>query len=206
MRPRVTTTTTTTSENGPPDPLAGLDDVDREYLMKKRVLELPPRECVYVASCLSHETLVLLLLCLVSVSSLPLLTNHNREAIFKSYFEFVFPYAPILDKIEFLRDYYSGCYSHFLVQAVLASGSLYAPMDVLSACGFGFQSRSDAQVAFCAKAALLYDFECERRQLRMLQGSAILGTTPCIHVTDKEFRYWFHNAIRLAVKMGLNQW
>lgn len=31
-----------------PDPLAGLDEIDREYLLKKRVLDLPPRECVYV--------------------------------------------------------------------------------------------------------------------------------------------------------------
>ncbi|GFP51862.1 fusaric acid cluster transcription factor FUB12 [Trichoderma asperellum] len=78
---------------------------------------------------------------------------------------------------------------------------LHAPVDVLSACGFA--SRSAAQESFFSKAKLLHDFAAEDDPLLMLQGSIILCMVILDHPTDRDFSYWFHNAIRLATKLDL---
>ncbi|KAJ9143305.1 Fusaric acid cluster transcription factor FUB12 [Pleurostoma richardsiae] len=125
-------------------------------------------------------------------------------AIFlKCYFEFVHPYLPVFNRVEFMQSYESGQYSAFLMQAILAIAALYAPAEALQSCGF--TERSTAQASFFSKAAILYDFRCERSQLRMLQGSLILSSTVFSYSLDKDFRYWFHNAVRIAVKMGLHK-
>ncbi|KAL7959290.1 hypothetical protein V8C34DRAFT_304094 [Trichoderma compactum] len=42
-------------------------------------------------------------------------------------------------------------------------------------------------------------------QLRSLQGSIVLGMTAVTGSFDRDFRYRIHNAVRLAVKMGLHK-
>jgi hypothetical protein len=109
----------------------------------------------------------------------------------------------VFNRVEFMQSYESGQYSAFLMQAILAIAALYAPAEALQSCGF--TERSTAQASFFSKAAILYDFRCERSQLRMLQGSLILSSTVFSYSLDKDFRYWFHNAVRIAVKMGLHK-
>lgn len=89
------------------------------------------------------------------------------------------------------------------MQAVLATAASYAPMSLLEDCGY--VDRLSAQKAFYSKATLLYDFRCEKSQLRLLQGSLILGMIAFSYSLDKDFRYWFHNSLRLAIKMGLHK-
>lgn len=50
---------------------------------------------------------------------------------------------------------------------------------------------------------LLHDFATEDDPLLMLQGSIILCMVILDHPTDRDFGYWFHNAIRLATKLDL---
>lgn len=88
------------------------------------------------------------------------------------------------------------------MHAILTTATLYAPADVISACGF--HDRSAAQAAFLSKATLLYDFQYETAPLSMLQGSIILGTVILGHAADKDFQYWFHNSIRLAAKLDIH--
>lgn len=102
-----------------------------------------------------------------------------------------------------MYSYESGHCSAFLLHAILAIAALYAPTETLLASGF--TERSAAQESFFSKATILYDFRCERSQLRMLQGSLILSSTVFSYSLDKDFRYWHFNAVRLAVKMGLHK-
>lgn len=125
----------------------------------------------------------------------------NRDALIKTYFEHVYPFAPVIDRADFIRTYQSGDCSLFLLCAVLTPASLHVPADVLSACGF--DSRSAAQESFFSKAKLLHDFTTEDDPLLMLQGSIILCLVILDHPTDRDFGYWFHNAIRLATKLNL---
>ncbi|KAL7911545.1 hypothetical protein GGI35DRAFT_443036 [Trichoderma velutinum] len=128
--------------------------------------------------------------------------KHYCDVFLQSYFRLAYPTSPVFDPFEFIQSYDSGTYSFFLLQAVLANAALYVPQEVLEACGF--VSRSEAIETFCTRAALLYDFNCEKSQLRLLQGSAVLAMTGYAGSRDKDFGYWYHNAVRLAIKMGVH--
>ena len=107
----------------------------------------------------------------------------------------------MINRVDFIRGYQSGHCSLFLLYVILAPASVHAPADVLSACGFA--SRSAAQELFFSKAKLLHDFSAEDDPLLMLQGSIILCMVILDHPTDRDFGYWFHNAIRLATKLDI---
>ncbi|KAF2228834.1 hypothetical protein EV356DRAFT_537744 [Viridothelium virens] len=125
----------------------------------------------------------------------------HLDNFIKTYFDHVYPFAPVIDRADFIRGYQSGDCSLFLLRVLLTPASLHAPADVLSACGFA--SRSAAQESFFSKAKLLHDFAAEDDPLLMLQGSIILCTVILDRPTDRDFGYWFHNAIRLATKLDL---
>ncbi|KAM0256120.1 hypothetical protein ACHAQJ_005207 [Trichoderma viride] len=116
------------------------------------------------------------------------------EAMLQTYFSIAHPHAPILDPVEFLQSYYSGTFSLFLMQAILSNASMYAPMTLLEACGFN--GRYEAIETYYSRANVLYQFGCERNQLRSLQGSVVLGLTAMSGSFDRDFRYWLYNAIR----------
>ncbi|KAI1137545.1 fungal-specific transcription factor domain-containing protein [Hypoxylon sp. FL0543] len=126
---------------------------------------------------------------------------HHLDALIMTYFDHVYPFAPVISRADFIRGYQSGDCSLFVLRTILAPASLHAPADVLSACGFA--SRSAAQESFFSKAKLLHDFAAEDDPLLMLQGSIILCMVILDHPTDRDFGYWFHNAIRLATKLDL---
>ncbi|KAI9713834.1 MAG: hypothetical protein M1820_000564 [Bogoriella megaspora] len=125
----------------------------------------------------------------------------HLDALIKTYFDHVYPFAPVINRADFIRAYQSGDCSLFLLRVILTPASVHASADVLSACGFA--SRSAAQESFFSKAKLLHDFAAEDDPLLMLQGSIILCTVILDHPTDRDFGYWFHNAIRLATKLDL---
>ncbi|KAF4957113.1 hypothetical protein FGADI_3332 [Fusarium gaditjirri] len=152
--------------NPPPQ----LDEVDNEYLAKKKVFELPPPRFM--------------------------------DDIVKAYFDYVHPFAPILNRTDFIQSYRSGSCCLFLLHAVAAAASLYVTHDVLLGCGY--PDRSTAQASFFSKAKLFHDFHCQGDPLSMLQGSMILGAIILDHPSDRDFQYWFHNSVRRASKMGVH--
>lgn len=127
----------------------------------------------------------------------------GREKLLQVYFRQCHPYAPVFDRVQFMHSLASEGHSWFLVQAVLASSAQYAPLELLSQCGF--ENREAAQRQFSENAASLYDLGHERSQLRLLQGSIVLGSSISSYTQDKDFRYWLANAVRIAAKMGLHK-
>ncbi|GKU16401.1 unnamed protein product [Fusarium langsethiae] len=124
------------------------------------------------------------------------------DAFIKAYFDHVYPFAPILDRVEFMENYRSGNCSLFLLHAISTAGSSYVPIEVIQACGY--TDRSAAHMAFFLKAKLFHDFHCQGGSLPMLQGSMILGAIIPDHPSDRDFHYWFHNSVRWASKLGLH--
>lgn len=127
----------------------------------------------------------------------------TREVLLKTYFDYIYPYGPVIDRVDFLRNYRLGNYSLFLLYAMLAPATLHAPLDIITGCGF--DDRSSAQASFNAKATMLHDFQVESDPLPLLQGSIILGTLILDHSTDKDFHYWFYNSTRLAMKLEIHK-
>ncbi|KAL7974302.1 fungal-specific transcription factor domain-containing protein [Trichoderma sp. SZMC 28014] len=138
---------------------------------------------------------------LIKKGVLELPPSRYLDALVKTYFEYVHPFAPVIDRADFIRDYQSGDCSLFLLRVIITTASLYVPIDVLSACGFA--SRSAAQESFFSKAKLLHDFAAEDNPMLILQGSIILCRVILDHPTDRDCDYWFHNAILFATRLNI---
>ncbi|CEI61700.1 hypothetical protein FVEN_g2766 [Fusarium venenatum] len=126
----------------------------------------------------------------------------HMDAFVKAYFDHVYPFAPVLNRAEFMESYRSGDCSLFLLHAISTAGSPYVPLEVIKACGY--TDRSAAHMAFFLKAKLFHDFHCQGGSLPMLQGSMILGAIIPDHPSDRDFHYWFHNSVRWASRLGLH--
>lgn len=123
--------------------------------------------------------------------------------MFKIYFQYGFPYAPIIDRAEFLVQFDRKEYSLFLIQTLFASITPYTSKDLIARAGF--TDHADRQKTFYRRAVLLYDLNCEKDQLVVLQGSLLLGTSWRSYFIEKDFSFWRCNAARITVKMGLNR-
>ncbi|KAL7949782.1 hypothetical protein V8C42DRAFT_311939 [Trichoderma barbatum] len=125
------------------------------------------------------------------------------ETMLRRHFTSVYPLIPVFDYVDFMDSYLSGSFSWFMMQAILASAVPYTAMDTLTDCGF--KDRLTALEFFFSNAVKLYDFGCEESQLVKLQGSLILSTVLVSYTMDKDFRFWHHNAVRLAMRLGLHK-
>ncbi|KAM5374737.1 hypothetical protein ACJZ2D_006381 [Fusarium nematophilum] len=123
--------------------------------------------------------------------------------LLRLYFTCVYPYAPILDPIEFMKDYHDGRQSFFLLQSIFANVVPHAPLDCLH--DMGYRDRMAAQQELYSRATLLYDLGHEKSQLGRLQGSIMLSSLSFSYAGDKDYRYWFSNACRIATQMGLHR-
>ncbi|PIB00684.1 Cutinase transcription factor 1 beta [Cercospora beticola] len=125
------------------------------------------------------------------------------QEMFKVYFHYAFPYAPVVDRGELLAAYDRREHSSFLLQALLANAVPYASKELVEKCGY--PTHAAAQKSFYQRATLLYDFNCEKSQLALLQGSLLLGTQWVSYFSDKDFTFWAFNAVRLATRMGIHR-
>ncbi|KAF5640800.1 cutinase transcription factor 1 beta [Fusarium sp. NRRL 52700] len=123
--------------------------------------------------------------------------------LLKLYFTCVYPYAPILDRVQFMEDYYAGRHSVFIMQSILANVAAHTSEDILRQ--IGFKDRETAQKTFYSRATLIYDLGNETGQLSRLQGSIMLSSLLFSYAVDKDFRYWFSNACRIATQLGLHR-
>jgi hypothetical protein len=125
------------------------------------------------------------------------------EKMFRLYFDCVYPYTPIFNRVEFLQNFETASYSIFLVQCILTSAAPYAPLELLQEAGFN--DRHSACVGLFNRARLLYDFGVEKGQVPLLQGCLSLSLVSFAAAMDKDYRFWLTNAIRLATNMGLHR-
>ncbi|KAG4281967.1 hypothetical protein FPRO06_10871 [Fusarium proliferatum] len=123
--------------------------------------------------------------------------------LLKIYFTCVYPYAPILDRAQFMEEYYAGRQSMFTMQSILANVAAHAPEELLQR--IGFNDRETAQKTFYSRAILVYDLGGETGQLNRLQGSIMLSSLSFTYAMDKDYRYWFSNACRIATQLGLHR-
>jgi hypothetical protein len=174
--------------------LPQLDDIDNEYVTKKGVFDLPSARHL-------SGNLGSVIISLFESSSSLYSQSKTTELPSLTYFDHIYTFTPVIDRVDFIRGYQSGDYSLFLLYVMLIPVSIHVPLEVLSACGFA--NRLAAQELFFTKGKLLHDQAAEDDPLLMLQGPIILCMVILDHPTNREFSYWLHNAIRLATKLDL---
>lgn len=89
------------------------------------------------------------------------------------------------------------------MQAILTNVTPYAPISLIQEAGY--PDHVSADNAFYKNAVLLYDFQCEKSQLHLLQGTLLVGTHTISHFSDKDYRFWLLNAVRIATRMGIHR-
>lgn len=87
-------------------------------------------------------------------------TDECSKKLLRFYFDCVYPYAPILDRVDFLQDYQNGTVSTFLLQTIMASTIPYVSDELLHECGF--QDHATAQKTCFYRANLLCNLGAER--------------------------------------------
>ncbi|KAL2832190.1 hypothetical protein BJY01DRAFT_254008 [Aspergillus pseudoustus] len=125
------------------------------------------------------------------------------DKFLRLYFQCVHVYTPVVDRVQFLQEYRAQTISFFLLHSVLASVAPYCPTSLIQEAGF--DDYPSAQRTFINRARLLYDVGAERNQLRQLQGALLLSQVHVSLYTEKDYRYWLSNAMRIATKMGLHK-
>ncbi|KAL2830407.1 hypothetical protein BJY01DRAFT_227244 [Aspergillus pseudoustus] len=129
--------------------------------------------------------------------------RHVCDKLLSLFFDKVYIAMPVIDRVDFVQDYWQQPAPTFVMQSVLASAVPHAPIEILKAAGFS--DRASAQEAFFTRAKLLHDFDIEKRMLQRLQGSLILSVTHVSHYMQCDHRYWFSNATCIAARMGLHR-
>lgn len=169
--------------------LSGLDEADIEYLERKGAFTIPPADIWYTQA----------------PSPSLKWTNDlgDSDQFLRLYFQCVYIYAPVIDRLQFVLEYRNQTASTFLLQSILASVAPYAPTNLIH--DAGFEDYTSAQKTFIDRARLLYDIGAEKNQLRQLQGATILSHLYVSLYTEKDYRYWLSNATRIATKMGLHK-
>ncbi|KIW25997.1 uncharacterized protein PV07_09129 [Cladophialophora immunda] len=125
------------------------------------------------------------------------------DKILRVFFECVHAYAPVMDRVQFMRNYTNGSCSIVLMQAVMANAMPFISNDLIVE--MGFSTRAEAQRTFLTRAQLLYDFDTERSPLYLLQSCFFLSSLHTVRRTNKDYRFWFGNAVRIAFQMGLHR-
>ncbi|KAM0425449.1 hypothetical protein ACHAPT_009238 [Fusarium lateritium] len=131
-----------------------------------------------------------------------------QNALLWSFFEYVYPFIPVVDVEEFLgsvhdRDGTSGQVSLLLYQAVLFAGTAHVNMDHLKKAGFN--TRREARKAFFHRVRLLYDFNAEPDRVVIIQALLLMTLW---YETPKEHRntwHWIDVAISQAFAAGLHR-
>ncbi|KNG80716.1 hypothetical protein ANOM_011005 [Aspergillus nomiae NRRL 13137] len=125
------------------------------------------------------------------------------DQLIRLFFDRVYAYAPVFDRVRFTRDYRQQKPSLFLLHAILASAIPHASIELLH--DAGFDDHITAQRCFFTRAKLLHDVGGEKSQVRILQGSLFLAMSPVSRDMEKDHRYWISNAARIAIRLGLHR-
>ncbi|KAH8690552.1 hypothetical protein BGW36DRAFT_465466 [Talaromyces proteolyticus] len=173
------------------------DKKPRRYI--KIPLREPPNVGNQSGSCLDIRSTAYL----QSIGALDIPPSSTCQKLVRLYFERVFPYVPVLDRVSFMRKLSEGTCSIFLLQCILTSVTPYMSIEMLLEAGYS--DRTQAQRELFSKAQLLYDHGAERSQLHLLQGSLVLTASYFSFGLDKDCRFWLSNAVRLATQMGLHR-
>ncbi|KIM96082.1 hypothetical protein OIDMADRAFT_170745 [Oidiodendron maius Zn] len=131
-----------------------------------------------------------------------------RNALFRSYFEFVHPYMPLVEIHELLDIVEegtgaSGRISLLLFQAIMFAGTAFVDMEYLRAAGY--TNRKVARKAFFQKARVLYDFDYELDRVSLVQSLLLMTYWYETPDDQKDTWHWMGVAISLAHTIGLHR-
>lgn len=129
-----------------------------------------------------------------------------RNALLKSYIDYIHPHLPMLDLNDFLWRIHKNdgtqCISPLLFQAVMFAGTSSVDLQYLLLAGY--QDRDSARRAFFHRARLLYDFDMDKDRISIVQ-SLILMSYWHDFPEEKDCRHWLEIGLSLAQRLSLHR-
>ncbi|KAF2483262.1 fungal-specific transcription factor domain-containing protein, partial [Neohortaea acidophila] len=138
-------------------------------------------------------------------NALNLPSPHLQDALLQSFIEYTYPSMPVLNLHEFLtaieRRDGKHTISLLLLQAVLFAG--VATVDIRHLRHAGYQTRQTARRDFFQKVRLLYNFDCERDEVILVQSLLLMSCWGEVTDDGKDSSHWISIANSLCHNIGL---
>ncbi|KAJ9628263.1 hypothetical protein H2204_009380 [Knufia peltigerae] len=130
---------------------------------------------------------------------------HTCYQLFRTYFDYVHPHYPILDRTEFASQYADPTRppSYLLLQSVLFMAAGHCDMAVLREAGF--DSRYHARKTFFKRAKALYDNDHEPNKVTVVQAVFLISFWWNGPTDQKDTWHWLGIAISLALTLGMHR-
>ena len=130
---------------------------------------------------------------------------HTCHQLFHTYFEYVHPHYPILDRADFAAQYtdLKNPPSYFLLQSVLFMAAGHCDLSVLL--DAGFESRYHARKTFFQRAKALYDNDHEPNKVTVVQAVFLISFWWNGPTDQKDTWHWLGIAISLALVLGMHR-
>ena len=125
-------------------------------------------------------------------------------ALFKTFFDYVAPHYPIIDRVSFIFDYAipQRPPSWLLLHAVLFMAAGHCDKALLEQ---DFQSRHHARTTLFMRAKALYDADHERDKVAIVQAVFLMSFRWDNPIKTKDRWHWLGIAISLAVTIGMHR-
>ena len=125
--------------------------------------------------------------------------------LFRVYFTYVAPQYPIIDREAFIHGYAipQRPPSWLLLQAILFAAAGHCEETLLKEAGF--ESRSEARLAFFQRAKALFDADHEKDKITIIQSVFLMSFWWASPVDSKDAWHWLGIAINLALAIGLHR-
>ncbi|KAH8817342.1 fungal-specific transcription factor domain-containing protein [Xylogone sp. PMI_703] len=168
-----------------------------------RNLTLPPYFKPFPSS-ISEEDLDYL----ANKGALSIPPKELRNALLKSFIDFVHPYMPIVSLEEVIsaierENGEGGTISLLLFQSIMFTGVAF--VDTKSLEKGGFETRKIARRVLFHRARTLYDFSCEHDDITLIQSFLLLSYWFESPNDEKNTRHWLALAVSLGQIIGLHR-
>lgn len=126
-------------------------------------------------------------------------------SLFKTFFEYVAPHYPIIDRRSFIVEYAIPRRppSWLLLQAVIFMAAGHCDEALLK--DAGFESRHHARMIFFKRAKALYDADYERDKVTIIQAVFLMSFWWADPSDPKDTWHWLGIAINLALSIGMHR-
>ncbi|OCT48972.1 cutinase transcription factor 1 alpha [Cladophialophora carrionii] len=130
---------------------------------------------------------------------------HTCYQLFRTYFEYVHPHYPVLDRADFAAQYTDLEHppSYLLLQSVLFMAAGHCDLSVLIEAGF--HSRYHARKTFFQRAKALYDSDHEPNKVTVVQAVFLISFWWNGPTDQKDTWHWLGVAISLALTLGMHR-
>jgi hypothetical protein len=130
---------------------------------------------------------------------------HTCYQLFRTYFDYVHPHYPIVDRSEFASQYAdpSNPPSYLLLQSVLFMAAGHCELSILQEAGF--ESRYHARKTFFQRAKALYDNDHEPDKVTVVQAVFLMSFWWNGPADQKDTWHWLGVAISLALTLGMHR-